>query len=233
MHATLPFIAGLIASLWHVVMGPDHLAAVMPFAVESKKGAWKIGMSWGFGHVTGMMLIGLLFFYFKELIPVEVISTHSEQLVGAVLIGIGGWFLYVLFKKDKHQHLHFHNEENPIIHTHVHSHSITKQHTNPHRPGLKHSTTSTFFIGVLHGLAGIAHFLLFLPVLAFSRQSDVALYIVGFGSGILLAMTLFTLLVGSVASRIQHGNNTLAFRNLRVFTSLFAVIIGIYWLFGI
>ena len=42
MSITFPLTAGLIASILHVITGPDHLAAVMPFAVESKKKAWKI-----------------------------------------------------------------------------------------------------------------------------------------------------------------------------------------------
>ena len=51
MTLTFPIIAGIIASMLHVISGPDHLAAVMPFAIESKKKAWKIGLFWGFGHI--------------------------------------------------------------------------------------------------------------------------------------------------------------------------------------
>ena len=85
----------------HVITGPDHMAAVMPFAVESKKKAWKIGLSWGIGHITSMLAIGIIFMFFKELIPVEKISNHSEQLVGLVLIGIGIWAFYKIFKNNK------------------------------------------------------------------------------------------------------------------------------------
>jgi len=231
MFITFPLIAGLIASMLHVIMGPDHLAAVMPFAVESKKGAWKIGLSWGFGHLTGMMLIGILFYFFKKLVPVNIISSHSEQLVGVVLISIGVWFLYGIFKKKKnHEHLHIHNEKSPVIHSHAHSHISNKLHTHSHDFTVKHSNTSSFSIGVLHGLAGIAHFLLFLPVLAFKNQSEVLLYIIGFGSGTLFAMTAFALIVGNISSYAGNGHNELFFRSLRITTSLFAVVIGIYWL---
>ena len=57
---TFPLAAGCIAAVLHVLMGPDHLAAVAPFAIESKRRAWKIGLFWGLGQVFGMLLIGSL-----------------------------------------------------------------------------------------------------------------------------------------------------------------------------
>ena len=168
MNLTFPFIAGLIAAMLHVITGPDHLAAVMPFAVESKKKAWKIGLSWGIGHITGMLAIGIVFMFFKELIPIEKISNHSEQLVGLVLIGIGIWAFYKIFKNTKkHKHLHIHSEHAPLIHKHIHTHTHIESHNHTHSKTLKQNKFTSFSIGFLHGLAGIAHFLLFLPVLGF------------------------------------------------------------------
>ena len=77
---SFPIFTGLIAAMLHVIMGPDHLAAVAPFAIESKRKAWKVGLSWGLGHLFGMGLIGRLFVFFKELIPLEAISAYREQL---------------------------------------------------------------------------------------------------------------------------------------------------------
>ena len=34
----------------HVIMGPDHVAAVLPFVIEAKRKAWKIGLFWGIGQ---------------------------------------------------------------------------------------------------------------------------------------------------------------------------------------
>ena len=74
MDVTLPVTAGLITSMLHVISGPDHLAAVAPFAIESKKKAWKIGLSWSMGQLLGMLAIGMLITAFGELIPVDKIS---------------------------------------------------------------------------------------------------------------------------------------------------------------
>jgi ABC-type nickel/cobalt efflux system permease component RcnA len=233
MESSFPFIAALMASMLHVITGPDHLAAVTPFAIETKRKAWKIGLSWGLGHLAGMLGIGILFALFKELIPVELISDYSEQLVGFVLLGIGAWALYKLFKKEKrHAHLHVHSEQGPAIHKHPHDHSHEASHHHHHPKTLHQTNFASFSIGLLHGLAGISHFLLFLPVLSFEDNWDASSYIGGFGAGIILAMTLYTFVIGKVASLSKNGHNEVFFKGIRFSGGLFAIIIGIYWIFS-
>jgi len=120
----LTFLTGLIASIAHVVTGPDHLAAVTPLAIDSRKKSWVVGFAWGFGHTIGMLLIGLFFILFKEYLPVEAISKHSETVIGILLIGIGSWALVRIYIKHKHGnklHAHFHSE--PYLYTHIHKHT--------------------------------------------------------------------------------------------------------------
>jgi len=199
MIDSFPFIAALIASILHVITGPDHLAAVTPFAIESKKRAWKIGLFWGIGHLLGMLLIGVLFLIFRELIPVEKISEYSEQLVGAVLIFIGVWSFYKLFKLEKtHKHLHVHTENSPVIHKHEHDHSHEHSHHHVHKEPIKQNNLASLSVGFLHGLAGIAHFLLFIPVASFNSKMDSVLYLMGFAFGIVIAMTVFALVIGKI-----------------------------------
>ena len=231
MEVTFSLIAGLMASMLHVITGPDHLAAVVPFAIESKKKAWKIGLFWGIGHLAGMISIGILFVVFKELIPVDSISEYSEQLVGLVLIGIGIWAIYKIFKKDEnHKHLHVHSENSPIIHAHKHEHSHEKSHHHTHDKTIKQSNYASFSIGVLHGLAGIAHFLLFLPILGFDEKFDAVLYIGGFGLGTLLAMTAFAFVIGKISSFTKDEHSDVFFKGIRLAGGLFALVIGIYWM---
>ena len=233
MNFTFPLIAGLIASILHVITGPDHLAAVMPFAIETKNKAWKIGLFWGIGHLIGMVLIGVLFTIFKEYIPVDKISNYSEQLVGFVLIGIGVWAFYKIFKVDKkHKHLHVHIENAPIIHAHKHEHIHEKTHHHTHSKTLKQSNFASLSIGFLHGLAGIAHFLLFIPVLSFDTQMDSMLYVIGFAMGIVIAMTTFAFVMGQISSKVKNGHNEVFFKGIRLAGGLFAIIIGFYWMFN-
>ena len=227
---TFPLAAGCLASVLHVLMGPDHLAAVAPFALESKRKAWKIGLYWGLGHVFGMLLIGGLFLGFREIIPVESISNYSEQLVGLVLVMIGFWAFYKIYNENGgHSHLHVHADQ-PRIHKHPHSHLEKRTHDHVHTDKSKQGFLASFSVGVLHGLAGVAHFVLFLPVASFESTSDAVLYITGFVLGIVLAMTLFALLMGTVSSFAQNGHDRSLFRGIRFIGGLLAILIGIYWM---
>ena len=233
MENDLALFAGLLASILHVITGPDHLAAVLPFAVESKRKAWKIGFFWGIGHLAGMVAIGILFVLFKSLIPIEKISEYSEQLVGLVLIGIGLWALIKIFRKNStHKHLHIHSENNPVIHSHEHIHKNHDSHQHVHHDPQKQSYFASLSIGVLHGLAGIAHFLIFLPVLGFESRLDSILYILGFAIGTVLAMTTFAFTIGKLSSFSKANHNETFFNGIRLSAGLIALIIGIYWLFA-
>jgi len=233
------------------------LAAVTPFAIESKKKAWKVGLFWGIGHLLGMLSIGILFLIFKDLIPIEKISLHSEKFVGFILIGLALWIFYKIFKDEKqHKHTHVHAEGNPMIHTHSHIHEeaepiinthfqnsyivseVIRKHPHIHQnekshthsnSNLKQGMIASLSVGFVHGLAGVAHFLLFLPVLGFASKLDSTKYILGFGIGTLLAMISFAFIIGSMASFSKQNPNGSFFKGIRMAGGLFAIIIGIYW----
>ncbi|MEL7269802.1 MAG: sulfite exporter TauE/SafE family protein [Bacteroidota bacterium] len=227
------FFAGILASVLHVVSGPDHLAAITPLAIETRKKVWRIGLFWGFGHLTGMLVIGLLFLAFQEVIPVELISEYSEQLVGLVLIGVGIWAIFrICFKGKGHKHPHIHGGEEPYIHVHDHNHEdSTLEHEHKHTKSLQQNSWSSFLIGVLHGLAGIAHFLLLLPVLGLENQFEGILYIIGFAIGTVLAMVVYSYILGRIAIGSKKLQSPNTFQSIRIAGGLFAIIVGVYWLY--
>ncbi|MEO6347379.1 MAG: sulfite exporter TauE/SafE family protein, partial [Aquaticitalea sp.] len=213
------------------ISGPDHLAAVTPLVIESEKKAWKVGLFWGFGHLVGMMLIGVLFLIFKDDLPFEKISQYNEQFVGIILIGIGLWAFYRIFKQKKHHtHPHIHSQKESFVHIHEHHHETNVSvHQHEHAKVKKQKHVSSFGIGVIHGFAGIAHFLLLLPVLGFESTSDSVQYIAGFGIGTILAMTTYALVLGHVANYSKKEQQQTLFQGIRLAGGLFALIIGIYW----
>ncbi len=223
MTDSLPLFAGILASMLHVISGPDHLAAVAPITLETKKTPWKIGTFWGLGHVVGMLVIGVIFLIFKDYIPVDAISKHSEELVGIVLIGIGFWAFYRIFKPSKqHNHSHIYNNGETLVHVHEHTHDNPKK--------IKQNFLSAFGVGVLHGLAGVSHFLLLLPVLGFKNDASGIQYLIGFALGTVFAMTAFALVIGQIARFSKNGPNKLFFKAIRFAGGLFAFVIGTYWL---
>lgn len=228
-----PLLAGTLASLLHVISGPDHLAAVTPLVIETKKKSWRIGLSWGFGHVVGMLLIGVLFLIFKDFIPVDSISAHSEQLVGIVLVGVGIWAFYRIFNEQKsHKHPHIHSDsKETFIHIHRHQHD-TNHSEHSHKKIIKQNLISSFSIGVVHGLAGVSHFLLLLPALSFSSTSASVQYISGFAIGTVLAMSGYALILGKITSFSKQKHNDNFFKGIRFAGGLFAIVIGFYWLYS-
>lgn len=222
-------LAGVAAAMLHVLAGPDHLAAVAPFAIEKVKKAWRVGFLWGVGHLAGMLIIGVLFLLFKDLIPIEKISEYSEKFVGVLLILLGIWILIKVYRKSKnHKHTHIHLEENKEqVHCHSHSH---EEGEHEHEEESKESYLSTFFIGLVHGLAGVAHFLIFLPLLGFESKFQGVQYIVGFGIGTLLAMTSFAFVMGRIAYYSKKDPSEKFFKGIRVASAVFAIVFGIYWM---
>jgi|TARA_R110000796_G_scaffold5672_2_gene20890 ABC-type nickel/cobalt efflux system permease component RcnA len=224
---TTILFSAILASILHVISGPDHLAAVTPLAISSQRKGWKIGLFWGFGHLIGMLLIGVLFLLFKEVIPIEAISSYSEQLVAIVLIAVGLWAFYRIFnEKKKHTHPHTHSDGS----THIHTYENTSEE-HSHKKKMKQNTLSSLSIGFLHGLAGVAHFILLLPVLAFETKSEGIQYIIGFAIGTVAAMTVYAFILGNIAKLSKNANDPLFFKGIRFAGGLFAVVIGFYWLY--
>ena len=196
----LTLLLGIIASATHVITGPDHLAAVTPLAIENKKRSWIIGISWGIGHTTGLLLIGILFYLFRDFIPVKLISEYSEIIVGVILITIGLWAFYKLSNK------------------HLHKQKYTK------------NVSAAVFVGILHGFAGIYHLLIVLPALALPSEKDAVLYLLGFALGTIAVMAVYAWSLGFVSEKADNLNKNKFLIGFRIFGGSAAVIVGIIWI---
>jgi len=230
-----PFLIGLLASIMHVVSGPDHLAAVTPLAIDNKLKAWIIGLGWGLGHTSGMLLIGVLFIFFKNYIPVEAISSYSELIVGFILIAIGVWALWRIFGINHiHAHEHPHTHHSPtgevITHIHEHDHPAVNVHDHSHLLPVKQSFISAILIGTLHGLAGVSHLIGMLPTLAFPTVSDSTMYLIGFGIGTIVAMITFSFLLGFVSYKSDDKTKPYLFKSIQIVGASASLIVGIYWI---
>lgn len=228
----IPIIMGILASMLHVWTGPDHLAAVTPLVFDSKKNHWKIGAAWGIGHLVGMLLIGFLYFLFKDFIPVDTISKYSEQIVGVILIGLGIWAFYRMKSDhDKHHvHPHIHNS-GPQDFVHIHPHQDENHNHTHHQPLKKDQNLWTATsVGIVHGFAGISHFLLMLPALAFQSKWQTGQYLLGFAIGTVSAMVIFSLIIGNFHKLNPNQHNHNVFKNLRFWGGVVAIGVGIFWI---
>ncbi len=211
-------VTGALAGLFHVLSGPDHLAAVAPLAVDGRRRGWIAGWTWGLGHASGVVVVALLGVLLREVLPpIEVLSAWSERLVGGALIAIGLWALSRCVRVGPALHQH-----GQWAHDHVH---VQAGPAWVRRLGHAHAS---FCMGVLHGAAGSSHFFGVLPALALPTTSAAVLYIGAFGVGTVAAMTLFAAAVGSIARRGVHGPR--AYRAMMSAAALLAIIIGGVWL---
>ena len=76
-------IAGIVAGFIHVLSGPDHLAAIAPYAVDGKSRAWRTGVRWGLGHTTGVLGLGLLLLLLRDALPLDAVCGISRSSVPA------------------------------------------------------------------------------------------------------------------------------------------------------
>ena len=197
-------------------LDPDHVVAVSTIVSEYKnplRSFW-VGISWGLGHTTTLLIIGIVIIALRLTIP-ERMALLFEFAVGVMLVGLGIQVIYSFRKKKVHQHAHGHEEE---AHHHFHSHSKSPEHVpehhNTHGIGKPFLRRKSYVIGLVHGMAGSAA--LALLVLA-SIESPIAglLYILLFGLGSVLSMGIMTVIIGlpfvMSAGRLPNLNRTIQF----------------------
>lgn len=218
-------VTGILAGAVHVVSGPDHFAAVAPLATQSRTRPWIAGLRWGLGHATGVLAISAAALLLREALPLERFSAWSERLVGVALIGVGLWGLRLALRERVHRHRHEHGgRPHEHVHFHRHGHAGPGSHRHEH---------AAFGVGALHGFAGSAHFLAVLPALALPSRAAAAVYLTGYGTGSVAAMTLFTVIFGWILQRSTrsdtHSDGSI-YRKVTAAVSSVAVTLGVFWL---
>jgi ABC-type nickel/cobalt efflux system permease component RcnA len=202
------------------------LAAVAPLSAKDHKNAWKVGLRWGVGHSAGVVLVGVLIYFLKNLIHVERFAAFNERLVGVALVIIGVWGLFKAFSHRVHVHAHKHGGSQ-----HVHIHGHEHPHSGMTHPGSENHLhlRAALGVGVLHGLAGSSHLLGVLPALALPTVASTGLYLVAFAFGTISAMMLFATTIGWM-SRWNLFRTDRAYQYFLGTLSMAAVGIGVYWM---
>lgn len=219
----LATLGGTAAGIVHVLSGPDHLAAVLPFAVRDRTRAVKTGALWGAGHGLGVAAIALLFTAVRGSIDIEAVSHWAEVFVGVLLVILGLWSLRQSRLLVVHSHPHRHGADtHDHPHVHVGDRTVSAaHHENAGRHG-RHPH-SVFGFGVVHGLAGTSHLLGILP--SFALETTEALcYLAAFLIGGTAAMTAFALAAGRLVQREAWRPRGLALAGAA------SIGVGLFWL---
>jgi hypothetical protein len=214
----LTIITGALAGFFHVLSGPDHLAAVAPIAVNDRERGWIAGWTWGLGHASGVVVVAVIAILLRDLLPpIETISAWSERLVGGALIAVGLWALRrsLLITPATHAH-------GAATHDHLH---VQAGPAWLRRLGHVHAS---FCLGVLHGIAGSSHFFGVLPALALPTRAAALGYIAAFGVGTVVAMTAFAAAAGFAGTRARHS--AAAHRAMLLAAASVAIVVGGVWI---
>jgi len=186
---------GLVVGIQHA-FEPDHIAAISTlisksrFTQKTKKQFLKdsltkssiLGVLWGAGHTTTLALIGFLVYVFAITINNQVF-TGFELVVGIMLVVLG--LTTILNRKITFKRKHPHQHKDGSIHFGEHVHTDFD-----HKHGHK-----SYVIGLIHGLAGSGS-LVVLTAATLDNMESILAFIVIFGIGSIIGMTLISSVLG-------------------------------------
>ena len=173
----------------------------------------KFCVQWAIGHGGVLIALGLAMFALGIQIP-ESLSLWAERIVGFMLIGLGIWLLFSLWKQSLHMHVHRHGDL-----THVH---LARGHSNKHNH-------APMLVGITHGLAGSAPVLALVPAVSQGHLNIALGYIVLFSVGVMMSMFLFGASLGGLQKWLQNRSNRL-FNISRGALACGSIALGFMWI---
>ncbi len=148
----LVILVAILLGLRHAT-DPDHLAAVTTLIAGSRERATrtaaKMGLAWGLGHGTTILVFGLPIVLFGRYLP-EPAQRAAETVVAGVIVYLAVRLLIRWRRGLLHVHVH---EHDGIDHSHLHSHEKSSAHRHEHR---QRTALGAYGIGLLHGMGGSA-----------------------------------------------------------------------------
>ncbi len=221
-------LISLLLGLRHA-SDPDHLAAVTTLIAseEERKQAHKaglMGLLWGLGHGTTLVVLGLPLVLFNRFLP-ELVQVIAETLIGAIIVFLAVRLLVRWRRGLYHAHTHSHDDEPP--HRHVHSHRESGTHEHAH--ALPHRTpVSAYGIGLVHGIGGSGGLTLLL-LSTISNQAEAVGALLLFATGTAISMALLSTAFGLAIAGGPLGRN---FERVAPVLGVLGVAFGVWYALG-
>jgi ABC-type nickel/cobalt efflux system permease component RcnA len=218
-------LISLLLGLRHA-SDPDHLAAVTTLIAseEERKQAHKaglMGLLWGLGHGTTLVVLGLPLVLFNRFLP-EPVQVIAETLIGTIIVFLAVRLLVRWRRGLYHAHTHSHDDEPP--HRHVHSHRESGTHEHAH--ALPHRTpVSAYGIGLVHGIGGSGGLTLLLLSTISNRAEAVGALLL-FATGTAVSMALLSTAFGFAIAGGPIGKN---FERVAPVLAVLGVAFGVWY----
>ncbi len=183
---------------------PDHLAAVTTLIAseddpDKVRKAGLMGLVWGAGHGTTLVLIGLPLVLFNRFLP-GVVQQAAEILIGAIIVLLAVRLLLRWRRGLFHVHAHSHGGE---PHRHVHSHVQEEAHKHAHA---RRTPLGAYGVGLVHGVGGSGGLTLLL-LSTISDKSQAAGALLLFAAGTAVSMALLSTAFGLAIAGGPVGRN--------------------------
>ncbi|KAH7487618.1 uncharacterized protein KRP23_1581 [Phytophthora ramorum] len=234
--ASLPGIVatGLLLGLVHVLTGPDHLSALIVLSAGSSWRSCQLGMRWGCGHSTGLIVVTACFLALNQRLDVDTFGSYCD------FMGPAGEMTPLQLEADvqedsdsevqkilQHHHL---DHKGPTASTETIPHKktccfglITADIKNPHTQKL-----TAFAYGTAHGLAGTGGVLGVLPAVILNDWAKSSAYLGAFCVSSIFTMGGFAALYGEVTGRMSRFSDSSLVR-VGIFSSCVSLCVGVMW----
>ena len=148
----LVMLVGILLGLRHAA-DPDHLAAMTTLIAGTRERATrtaaKLGLAWGLGHGTTILVFGLPIVLFGRYLP-----ERAQQIAETIVAGVIVYLAVRLLLRWRRGLLHIHpHDHDGSEHSHLHSHEESAEHGHEHR---QRTALGAYGIGLLHGMGGSA-----------------------------------------------------------------------------
>ena len=201
-------MVSLLLGLRHA-SDPDHLAAVSTLIASEEhhriRKATSMGLLWGLGHGTTLVVVGLPLVLLGQYLP-EKVAQAAEVAIGVIIVALGVRLLLRWHQGLFHAHTHTH--EGGPSHRHLHSHASEGSHEHSHRATLR-TPFSSYAVGLVHGVGGSGGLTLLL-LSTIPKPSDAVAALLIFAAGTAVSMALlstvfgFAIAAGPVARHFQR-----------------------------
>jgi high-affinity nickel permease len=121
-------VVAILLGLRHA-SDPDHLTAVTTLDTNGRGGATRLGLTWGLGHASSLLALGVPIVLWKAYLPARV-EQSAEVTIGLVIVALALWLL-LRWRRGAFAHGHTHLRVPP-----------------------RRTPLQAYGIGLLHGIGG-------------------------------------------------------------------------------
>lgn len=209
---------------------PDHIAAISVLASEKKNYKMRIpkliwrSSQWALGHSLSLILFSFFALILKSVMPIQ-ISTLAEIAVGPVMIWLGYSAIQRNHELKKMMALH------KAIPDHAHTTNVLHIHGKQGEEVAMNPLNRSFWVGMLHGLAGTGGACAVALILASDNTQTAMGVIVLQSLGIVVAMTSYSCVLAFSVSRFIERNQMIL-KTINAFVGIFSIAVGTVWIYN-